>query len=218
MQALNEKIKDIAIPYRMQRLPISDKGFPIPWFVWIDENGVADFRILGPGKIGEAYRHHKCWLCGEPLGTWMCFTVGPMCVINRVSAEPPEHLECAEYAVKACPFLTNPKMRRNDNDMPENHRELPGVMVKRNPGVTAIFVTRSFQAFRADRTGVLFRMGEPERVQWYAHGRKATREEVQQSISTGLPALEDMAVKEGKEAQQELYASITKAQPWLPAA
>jgi len=45
-------------------------------------------------------RHKRCWLCGQPLGKFMCFVVGPMCAINKTSAEPPSHRDCALYAVQ----------------------------------------------------------------------------------------------------------------------
>ena len=61
----------------------------------------------------------KCWLCGQTLGKHMTFPIGPMCAITRTTAEPPSHLACAEYAVKACPFLSQPRMRRNERDLPE---------------------------------------------------------------------------------------------------
>ena len=32
--------------------------------------------------------------------------------MNRTSAEPPSHRDCAEFAVKACPFLTQRELTR----------------------------------------------------------------------------------------------------------
>jgi hypothetical protein len=60
-------------------------------------------------------------------------------------------------------------------------------------------------------------LGEPERVDWYAHGRAATRAEVDESIATGLPALEDVAKIEGPEAEQELAKCIARSKNTLPA-
>jgi hypothetical protein len=34
------------------------------------------------------------------------FVVGPMCGINRNSAEPPSHKECAQWSARNCPFLS----------------------------------------------------------------------------------------------------------------
>jgi hypothetical protein len=47
-----------------------------------------------------------------------------------MSAEPPSHRECAEYAVRACPFLTRPLAVRNERGL--DGFEPAGVMIKRN--------------------------------------------------------------------------------------
>lgn len=215
MNELNASIRGIPIPLRMLKLPVAKNGYPIPWFVaYID--GEPDFRVIGPDKIAKAVFHKRCWLCGGVLGGFKVFTIGPMCTVNRVSAEPPSHLMCAEYAVRACPFLTKPKMRRNEVEMPEGHIVPAGFMIKRNPGVTALWVTKKYKLLK-DGDGVLFMLGEPERVDWYAHGRAATRAEVDESIATGLPALEDVAKIEGPEAEQELAKCIARSKNTLPA-
>jgi hypothetical protein len=215
MKELNAAIRDIPIPSYMNDLPINERGFPIPWFVWIDRDGVADFRVIGPNKIALALRHKTCWLCGRPLGRRLAFTVGPMCVVNRVSAEPPEHLECAQYSVKACPFLSNPRMRRNEKDMPEDGQDLPGMMIRRNPGATAIYITHRFHPFRVGH-GLLFRMNKPNQVWWFAEGRAATREEVMGSIDSGIPLLKTEAEKGGPEDVKELEKCIGEALQWVP--
>ena len=115
-----------------------------------------------------------------------------MCAVNRTSAEPPSHYDCAFYAAQACPFLTQPRMRRNEKDIPEDTREPAGIMLKRNPGVTLVWVTRHYKPFKAEG-GVLFRLGDPGRVEFYAEGRKATRSEIMASIDSGMPILRGMA-------------------------
>ena len=164
-------------PSRIARLPKSERGYPIPWFVWINEEGVPDFRIIGPGKLADAYNNDRCWICGSGLlGHARVYTIGPMCVINRTTSEPASHRECAEYAAKACPFLTNPREKRDTKNMVEN-RVTAGVMIDRNPGATALYQTGKPKAFRAG-SGVLFQLPAPVRVDWWARGRKATREEI----------------------------------------
>jgi len=216
MKNLNMSILGIPIPKRMQKLPISAKGFPVPWFV-ATIDGVPDFRVIGPDKLVQAVNYKRCWLCGEALGVHKTFVIGPMCTVNRISAEPPCHLDCADYAARACPFLTQPKMRRNEAGLPEDAQDLPGVMLKRNPGVTALWVTRTFSAVRSG-SGAIFHLGDPEQVFWFAEGRKAKREEINRSIETGLPTLLSMAEEDGPDAIAELYQCITKARELLPAA
>ena len=82
MTELNASIRDITIPRRMRRLPVSPRGFPVPWFVaWL--GGVPDFRCIGLGKLVKAIHQHCCWLCDEPLGFWQTYAIGPMCIVKR---------------------------------------------------------------------------------------------------------------------------------------
>lgn len=226
MNELNESIRHIVRPPGVDQLPISPKGYPTPWFVdWND--GAPDFRVLGRGKIKEAIKKNLCWICGKPLFVRKTFTIGPMCTINRVSAEPPGHLMCATYSAKACPFLSKPKMRRNEANMPAESKSPAGIMITRNPGVTALWVTQTYKLWRDDvlfdigrsndyDEGVLFKIGSPIRVNWYAEGKEATREQVDESIRTGLPVLREMAEIEGPESIQALSVQINNAQKWLP--
>jgi hypothetical protein len=200
MPELNKAIAHIPLPDRLAGRPVSARGFPVPWFVTIrDAAGEWDFRIVDPRRVAEAVREKRCWICGRPLGRHLAFSIGPMCSINRITSEPPAHLVCAEYAVKACPFLSHPRARRNDVDMPAE-KFTPGLAITRNPGVIAIWVTGTFQPFNAHRggAGVLFRMGEPETVTWWAEGRAATPAEVAESVTAGLPALEAAAALDGE--------------------
>ncbi len=201
MRGLNKATADIPLPRRMKRLPVSPTGFVVPWFVaWVD--GKPDFRIVREGGHADAYNRGLCWLCGEPRGVYGAFVIGPMCGINRVSSEPPSHRDCAEYAVRACPFLTRPSAVRNERGL-EGAQEPGGVMIKRNPGVTLLWVTKSYRPFRVDN-GVLFRIGDPTEVRFYAKGLPATRAEVEASVNSGIHLLEEPAKAEGGAAVREL--------------
>jgi len=183
-------------PDKMKRLPIDARGYPVPWFVaWI--NGEPDFRVIKPQATEIAHDKGLCWLCGGRMGS------GPMCTINRVSPEPPSHLSCAEYAVVACPFLTQPKMVRSPREMPTEAKVPPGVMIERNPGVTCIWTTRQYSLIEANG-GMLFSMGPPDNVEWFSRGRHATWDEVNDAIASGMPILQKMAEEEGKDAEAEL--------------
>lgn len=172
-------------PPRIARLPRNHAGYPVPWFVaWID--GTPDFRVIGEGKLDDAIRFRSCWLCGDPLGANAAFVIGPMCAINRVSAEPPSHRDCALYAVQACPFLITPGMRRRDSNLPDGAAKPDGIMIRRNPGVALVWVSRNWKLQTRLR---LWDVGDPDQIHWYAEGRSATREEVQASIDSGMPLL-----------------------------
>lgn len=210
----NAMIASVPMPARVQRMPVSPKGFPVPWFVcWF--NGVPDFRVVDPYKIVEAIRRDLCWICGGKLGVYKCFNVGPMCIVNRTSGEPPSHIDCAEYAAKACPFLTKPKMKRNDKDFPAPKTKGPGIMLERNPGACAVLVTKSYKPFRVG-DGLLIEMGSPEEVLWFAEGRTATRDEVMASIESGLPILRAEAEKDGQQSIDLLERMHKEALKYVP--
>ena len=226
MFELNERMKTINMPNRIRRLPVSPQGYPVPWFVqWIDNGkptdvgiGIPDFRVIDARKLSIAVKQRKCWICGGGLGVHLAFTIGPMCAINRTISEPPAHRECAIFSAIACPFLSQPRMRRNDKDLPES-KAPAGFHLDRNPGATCVWITRTYQSFhtRDGNAGVLFRIGDPEETLWFSQGRKATRQEVVASIDGGLPLLRDLANQEGPEGIRAFEQSISRAMPLLPA-
>jgi hypothetical protein len=121
-----------------------------------------------------------------------------MSTITRVAPEPPSHRDCALYAVRACPFLANPQMRRRETNLPDGIVEPDGVMIARNPGVTAVWMSRTW---RLDAEYQLFDVGDPVTVHWHAHGREATRAEVLASIESGMPILTGAAEKDPQSRQ-----------------
>lgn len=204
----------IQMPPGVARLPRDKHGRPIPWFVRVDKQGVPDFRLIRDRGITDAYNDRRCWVCGERRGAYVAFVIGPMCAINRITSEPPSHRPCAEYSAQACPFLATPTMRRRTQDLPED-RNIAGVHVDRNPGAALVWVTRSFRP-KFVPNGVLFEIGDPTHVGWYAHGREATSGEVWQSIEGGLPFLRAAAELDGPRGLAELERELVAAERYLP--
>lgn len=199
----------------MESLRHNGRGVPVPYFVkFID--GKPDFRFVDQRKMVMAVRKRLCFLCGERLGRHLAFLVGPMCTVNRISAEPPNHRECAEYAVKACPFLAQPTRTRREPD-PGEVVPPAGCFIERNPGVIAIWMTEGFRIIEVHGgAGALFKMNTSAEVIWYTRGRLATRHEVVSAMEEGLPSLAAPAAQEGLGAMQALQAAWTQAQTLLP--
>jgi hypothetical protein len=212
---LNPQIAALSMPRSIRALPVDARGFPVPWFVaWVD--GEPEFRAMDYEKFKAAIREKRCWVCGEKLGQSFAFLIGSMCAVNRATAEPPSHDDCARFSVRGCPFLSRPGMRRRTNDLPENIGSA-GVMIERNPGVICLWTTRSYGLIKQPN-GTLLRVGDPERVRWYAEGRAATRAEVEASIDSGLPALAEIAESQGPGAVAALAGLHRAALVYLPAA
>jgi hypothetical protein len=176
-------------------------------------NGEWDFRAIEPGRIVACYQKRRCWLCGEPLGQYLAFVIGPMCAVNRISSEPPSHKDCAEYAVRACPFLRQPRATRNDVDLPGG--TTAGIHLDHNPGATLIWITKQYHPVGDGRGGTLFQVGSPHSVHWYAEGRSASRAEIEAAMSKGLPRLRKIAEMQGRDAVADLNAKVADAMKLL---
>jgi hypothetical protein len=183
------------MPPRVARLPLDERGYPVPYFVaWVD--GKPDHRIADPLKFAAALVARRCWVCGDVLGVNLAFLIGPMCAINRVSAEPPMHVECAEWAVRACPFMSRPRMMRRTSELPDQIT-ISDHHIDRNPGVMLLWVAREYYPEQVDAKTVLFMLGNPTIVKAYSEGRLADGGEIVQSIVSGLPNLVEPARAEG---------------------
>lgn len=203
------------LPTRMERLPRDKHGRPIPWFVHIDDNGVPDFRVIRRNGIVDALHFEWCWVCGQKRGKHAAFLIGPMCAVNRTTAEPPSHLECAIYSAQACPFMATPNMVRRERGM-DAFVTPAGTAILRNPGVGLVWSSRTWSTYRDPHGGLLFDVGEPTAVSWWARGREATREEVLESIETGLPILREQAEKQ-RGGPEELERMTAAAMELVPA-
>lgn len=180
-------------PRNITALPVDKRGFPVPHFVpWID--GEPDFQAVDPKTVSRTHLLSLCWICGRPLqGDNKTFVIGPMCAVTRTSSEPPSHLPCARFAATACPFLSKPMAKRAPRT--GRHQPAPGKMIERNPGVTLLWTSPYYRTERQPEGGMLFRIGPPHALEWYAEGRTATRAEIMASIESGLPLLKEQATE-----------------------
>lgn len=204
------------IPRRVAALRVDRRGYPVPWFVqWFD--GEPDFRVIDSAKLRRAVKQARCWICGDALGVNKSYVIGPMCVVNRISAEPPSHMDCARFAARACPFLVLPNAHRRDANLPADGGMNPA-MLPHNPGVSAVWITRQQVSAVNNADGVVFRIGEPFSVEWFRQGRVATRDEVVTAFKFGLAKLIDYGrAQYGDDAVMTEAEAFTALQPYLPA-
>lgn len=207
-------ISTLTAPPSIAKLPKNKAGYFIPKFV-TEIDGVPDFSVINSGYIVDCVRFNLCWICGERKGRYGSYVIGPMCAVNRVSGEPPSHYDCAVYAAQVCPFLANPNMTRRERRMPEGSYVMTG-HIPRNPGVAVVWTSRSVQRFRNEH-GWLWNIGDPSSVEWFAHGRAATRAEVMESIESGLLSLRAETKSEGADAMAHLDRLYARALTYLPA-
>jgi len=202
----------IDMPDRIAHLPRDARGFPVPKFVYRADDGTPDFRVIRPGWIAECVNQNRCWICGAQLGRHMAFCIGPMCAVNRVNSEPPGHYECMRFAARNCPFLTKPMAKRNERDLPDVRVEAAGMPISRNPGVACVWVTGSYKPFKVrhagSNPGLLFELGAPTKLEFWREGRPATLDEVNESVRTGLPLLEEASRHDGPTAAKVLASQV----------
>lgn len=93
------------MPHRLVALPVF-RGLPVPWTVYVDDQGVPDFKVSVEERRIECAHDRLCGLCGVRLGYWIWFIGGELTVEHRLLFDPPMHEECARYAQAACPFIS----------------------------------------------------------------------------------------------------------------
>jgi hypothetical protein len=202
------------IPPEMARRPVDHRGFPVPWFVTRKTaDGRWDFVQIEAERFAEAERRDVCWVSGQPLGRFRSFVIGPMCVINRVSADPAIKRSVAEWSAQICPFLSRPLARRNESVPPEAWETQRGTAITANPGICAVYTVE--RAVRSEDG--LFHLPDASSVTWWTCGRPATRTEVIEAIRGGLPVLRREAEREGGAAMSKLDQYLERARSALPA-
>jgi hypothetical protein len=95
------------------------RGFPVPITAMVID-GVPDFRVVDSSRIVECLGEELCAICGIPLGTFCCFIGGELCKENHLFADPAMHEPCAEYAAKACPFVSGNKTEYSSETVDES--------------------------------------------------------------------------------------------------
>lgn len=216
------------LPALMAQLPIDARGYPVPAFVeWID--GKPDFRVMSRKHWLTCVTRKLCWVCGRPhnvgrLGfrTTLAFLIGPMCVVNRTTSEPPGHPICAEWSARNCPFMARPHaVRREDAFTKPLEQHVAGEMIKRNPGVGCVWYCDRYDVMPDGAGKFLLRIGDAvQRPTWWCEGRPATRVEVEASITSGVPLLEATLDREPPARRalglDELQRMLALARVWLP--
>lgn len=111
-----EEIDGNRIPDFLKHLPVH-RGYPVPYFVPKDENGVYQLKYASGEKMGNCLKYHKCCVCFKPLvdkDYW--FISGPMGVQSQTDSHPPMHRNCAEYSLQVCPHLFFEKTHRTTDE------------------------------------------------------------------------------------------------------
>jgi hypothetical protein len=95
------------MPARVAALPRDRRGLPIPVIVMRDGLGEPHFTMNDTRTAARLFREGGCGICGQRLGAYKCFVGGPGSAFHPQGRyfDGPVHLDCAEFALHACPYL-----------------------------------------------------------------------------------------------------------------
>lgn len=166
--------KAVPIPHRMTQLARDDRGYPIPAIVLVDDHGRPDFKTTDLHKWHRAYKNRTCALCGEPMGRNMAFVGGPKCFKYRFFTDLAMHRDCAEYALKVCPFLAAPNFKYAENIKSEEGvlRIVSSDVSIVRPTKFMLGITKSCKVLQASDGTVLVQAAPWEEVTWWEQGEQ----------------------------------------------
>lgn len=172
---MKSKIKrgEVPIPEQMKNLPLTDGGYLKPWFVKGD-----DFRVTDGDKAWLSVSKKACWICGNPFDVPVYAMVGDaMSAVIRIYREPPCHKECAEYAMRVCPFILYPNAKRReaglDYEDTLDHGNVDATVVVEpdNPGEYFVLMVSDF-TYHPDPQVTAFEKGDVLETQHWIGGEK----------------------------------------------
>ncbi len=201
------------MPEGVRALPRDARGIPIPWFVDCS-GGRPDFRVVDGRKLIEGWDRDLCWICGRQMFAFRAWIVGPVSAINRCTAEPPAHPDCARVALTQCPFLSDPERARDAT--PQTGVRPGGELMMRNSGLTSAWITKGRGGeMVTPGNGMLFRLFEPHAVEWYHRGAVASAEAVRAGFDDAAGRLREADRRHGPAALDNLERRITACEKWL---
>jgi hypothetical protein len=203
-----------SLPPRMRKLPLHALGFPIPHFA-ASVGGAPDVRVVDELTLAACHERKLCWLCGERLGDYKAFIVSPMSAVNRISNEPPSHIDCAKFVARFCPFLMLPKTIRRSTSTPAGADAPRSVIGIGGRGVSLVWVTRKYKVVRVGDT-TLFDLGDPWQTFWYARGQCATRDQVEEAFAAGLGPMYEVARAGSELTVSDLDAVVARVTRLFP--
>lgn len=106
MSDAHRALDEIPIPRRMLQCRRDHRGYPIPFLMIPDSQITIDMH-----KMMLCAMKKLCMICGKKLDNKKWFIAGITTSQNRLFVDPAMHEECARYALRVCPFLSNSDMK-----------------------------------------------------------------------------------------------------------
>jgi hypothetical protein len=166
------------VPERIKRLN-QYRGQLVPWWVsWTSlesdrptqvGDGRPRFDLSSrPKRFERAMREHRCWTCGDHLGTTVCFLTEPHWVVQGLSGEPPSHSDCAAYAATHCPYFVGPQAP-----------------------LLCLWMCRRYATVKS-AAGPLVKISGATQIDWFCAGKPARRAQIVAAFAATMPKLRAM--------------------------
>lgn len=154
------------MPMGIAARPRDVRGFPITFVTLITSDGHPDFTTIDAQKIIACIQQDLCGMCGLSNETEVAFIGGPLSVENGNFLDPPMHVDCARYAIKACPHIAIDTARYSKPNLggPEGRELFPHVSSDR-PDKFGLLVTSSFEV-TGFRGQPIFLVTGPAEITW----------------------------------------------------
>lgn len=167
-------LSTVEMPARVAALPRDHRGYPIAASVEIKDGVPADFTITDPYVWMRFVQERRCGVCGQFLGAYKIFVGGALSIANRLFYDLGMHRDCAEYALRVCPYLAAPRFAHR-RSVPEGTTVLKGASDKR-PDVFGLGVTKSYLPVQAGEDVVVRAFPWVEPIVWWQHGQPGAEE------------------------------------------
>lgn len=164
--------KEKTIPDFLSHLSVY-RGFPVPYFVPKDENGVFQLKYASPEKMDNCIKYHKCCICFKPLAKEEYFFIsGPIGLKTQTDSHPPMHKRCAEYSLEICPHLYFEKADRTS----ENNQA--DWQIREKPKEFYLVGARKIEAFKPDQRTLVIRYSQISSMKKFLYKDGILREEL----------------------------------------
>ena len=180
--------RDISVPQSMQGLPLFH-GLPIPYATFIGHDGLPDFKVVDEKLRRRCMTMELCALCGKPLTKRLIVLIGgPKCVQSRTFFDPALHQECAIYATKVCPYLSDanweyakqaPRHLEEGQSVIKIHENIDN----RRPARIALYYCRSYEMVKK-RDIWFVKAGRAFKIDWDACGSQAPTFEQSEKVQS----------------------------------
>jgi hypothetical protein len=134
-------MKQTEIPTFLSHLKTYN-GFPVP-FIQLWAGSKPDFRAVNLEHCARCLRDKLCAICGRRLGEFCYFIGGPLSKKNRLLVDPAMHKHCAEFASKACPFVSGHRQEYSTRPVNKNVARIEETASAVRPEVMYILKTRT---------------------------------------------------------------------------